>query len=319
MTVATLVVRWVAGDATRVSLTLAAALGIEVRPGQPIAIPGLLLEITGREPGAAGRGGDRLEVVVADPKFDAAPTAEDQAVRTQAPASGERAHAVAADGGTGDVVSGAAAYAATAAGSLATGDDPGTAASEGSGVRSLALGWATVDLDRAAAGWPGIAWIAASRDSLVGASALVGELALAGSPADGTGTTAATPSADARADTMHSAMGAAPTIVLLEPDTEGRLAAALARHGEGPAAVYITLPVAASRTAMARLAVLGARVSSGPGAVRSRDRGRRRTRVEPDPDPRAGRMIPRRRSVSPARTRPGPGNPHPSRRGTIRP
>lgn len=172
MTVATLVVRWVAGDATRVSLTLAAALGIEVRPGQPIAIPGLLLEITGREPGAAGRGGDRLEVVVADPKFDAAPTAEDQAVRTQAPASGERAHAVAADGGTGDVVSGAAAYAATAAGSLATGDDPGTAASEGSGVRSLALGWATVDLDRAAAGWPGIAWIAASRDSLVGASGL---------------------------------------------------------------------------------------------------------------------------------------------------
>lgn len=207
MTVAPLVVRWVAGDATRVSLTLAAALGIEVRPGRPIAIPGLLLEITGHEHGSAGGRGNRLEVVVGDPPFDAAPL-----------------------------------------------DEIGEA--ERSGPRFLALGWATVDLDRAAAEWTGRAWLAAPPDTFLGARTLVGALDPTGSYADTTGTSADTTLPDGRA---------APAIVLLEPDTEGRLAAALARHGEGPAAMYIALSSGAFRTAMARLAVLGVRVSSGRG------------------------------------------------------
>jgi len=33
---------------------------------------------------------------------------------------------------------------------------------------------------------------------------------------------------------------ASPLLVVLEPDTEGRLAASLARHGEGVAAIYVT-------------------------------------------------------------------------------
>jgi hypothetical protein len=37
-------------------------------------------------------------------------------------------------------------------------------------------------------------------------------------------------------------------LIVLEPSTEGRLAAALARHGEGPIAVYVGVPGPASRT-----------------------------------------------------------------------
>ena len=81
------------------------------------------------------------------------------------------------------------------------------------------IGWATVELDRAAAeiaeafmeaGIADPAWARAARDPLLGASARV------------------TGGHDGR-----------PAIVLLEPDTEGRLAATLARFGEGVAAIYL--------------------------------------------------------------------------------
>ena len=79
----------------------------------------------------------------------------------------------------------------------------------------VALGWATVDIDavrrriEADAGFG--AFEAAPRDAHLGARAVVHR------PGDGSGE---------------------PIEVLLEPDTEGRLAASLARHGEGFAAIW---------------------------------------------------------------------------------
>lgn len=77
----------------------------------------------------------------------------------------------------------------------------------------VGIGWATVELDRAArevgGGLPG-AWVTGPPDRLLGASTR-----LRSTGRDGV------------------------TLVLLEPDTEGRLAASLARFGEGVAAVYL--------------------------------------------------------------------------------
>jgi hypothetical protein len=80
------------------------------------------------------------------------------------------------------------------------------------------IGWATVELDRAERELRGALgrtagaepWVRAGRDDGLGAAARLGP------PLDG-----------------------GPRLVLLEADTEGRLAATLARHGEGVAAVYV--------------------------------------------------------------------------------
>lgn len=125
------------------------------------------------------------------------------------------------------------------------------AATRHSGIDTLELagiGWATVELERAArevgaeVGIDPAAWVPAPRDALLGARAWT---ALA--PDDG-----------------------GPAIVLLEPDTEGRLAAALARFGEGLAAVYLRDPVVgasapdrASTTASAQSALGPARLAPG--------------------------------------------------------
>lgn len=80
----------------------------------------------------------------------------------------------------------------------------------------LAVGWATVDLDRAARevgrslGLPGSRFVAAHDSILLGARCRVAVAALDG----------------------------AVSVALLEPFTEGRLAASLARHDEGPIAVW---------------------------------------------------------------------------------
>lgn len=85
-------------------------------------------------------------------------------------------------------------------------------------VRIVGIGWATVELDRAAAqlaaslGLPAGAWVPGSRDTLLGAASRLGP--------------PLTPDG--------------PRLILLEPDTEGRLAASLVRLGEGIAAVYVT-------------------------------------------------------------------------------
>jgi hypothetical protein len=94
------------------------------------------------------------------------------------------------------------------------------------GLQVAGIGWATVELERAAgeldaafqrAGMPKPAWTPVPRDELLGASAW----------------------------SSHEwwptwGQEDAPAIVVLEPDTEGRLAAALARAGEGVRAVYLS-------------------------------------------------------------------------------
>lgn len=90
-----------------------------------------------------------------------------------------------------------------------TGDDDG-------GPAPLAVGWATVELDRAAAELagllvPGETFRDAPDSELLGASCRIGRAATS-------------------------------MIVLLEPSTEGRLAAALARHGEGWCATWTRDP-----------------------------------------------------------------------------
>ena len=76
----------------------------------------------------------------------------------------------------------------------------------------VGIGWATVELDRAARELSAVTrFEAAPRDDALGAAARRAR----------------------RADRTH------PTVILLEPDREGLLAAALARFGEGVAAVYL--------------------------------------------------------------------------------
>ena len=68
-------------------------------------------------------------------------------------------------------------------------------------------------------------------------------------------------------DTLLGARATAsddPRIVLLEPSTEGRLAATLARHGEGPAALYLAVrPLALTATGL--VPALGERPRTGSG------------------------------------------------------
>jgi hypothetical protein len=91
---------------------------------------------------------------------------------------------------------------------------PGAAA----GRTVVALGWATVDADRAAAElierWPGCGpFVPVAPEILLGASCHAGRPITEG--------------------------GLVVGLVLLEPSTEGRLAATLARHDEGPAVLWL--------------------------------------------------------------------------------
>jgi hypothetical protein len=112
-----------------------------------------------------------------------------------------------------------------------------------------AVGWSTVDIERAAAelvpilgSEPRATWRPLPRDSLLGATAR----ALARGDDRERGDT----EPDSGPDT---------TLVLLEPDTEGPLAASLARHGEGLAVIW--LRTTDRRTADANP---GSRAGSGP-------------------------------------------------------
>ena len=93
------------------------------------------------------------------------------------------------------------------------------------GLPIAGVGWATVELERSAgeldaafhrAGMPKPAWEPGTRDELLGASVWL-----------------------SREWWPTWGQDEAPAIVILEPDTEGRLAAALARSGEGVAAIYL--------------------------------------------------------------------------------
>ena len=81
-------------------------------------------------------------------------------------------------------------------------------------IHVAAIGWATVELDRAAASLGaelGTTFEPAARDALLGAS-------------------------------VRRSAREKPRILLLEPDTEARLSGALAKHGEGPIALYVSVP-----------------------------------------------------------------------------
>jgi hypothetical protein len=99
-------------------------------------------------------------------------------------------------------------------------------------ARTVAVGWATVELDRAAL-------------------ELAAELGIA---SDRFGEAVGSPLLGAR---CRLAVGLLPddvAVVLLEPDTEGRLAGRLARFGEGPAAVWLGVADIASAADALRLA-----------------------------------------------------------------
>jgi len=83
----------------------------------------------------------------------------------------------------------------------------------------LALGWSTVELDRAEAGFR-----VAFGDTLIGVT---------DAPGDGL--------LGASCRIVRTGDARVPVIVLLEPATEGRLAASLARLGEGPVAAWLRL------------------------------------------------------------------------------
>ncbi len=97
------------------------------------------------------------------------------------------------------------------------------------GARPHAIGWATVELDRAEAelsvalGLPAGAFGEAASSAALGASGCI-------------------------------AVGVLPdglSLVILEPSTEGRLAGTLARHGEGPAVVWYATGSAATGVGLA--------------------------------------------------------------------
>jgi hypothetical protein len=102
----------------------------------------------------------------------------------------------------------------------------------------IAIGWATVDLDRAvdevgaALALPRERFVHATGTALLGARCRVAE----------------------------NGVGRDLALVLLEPITEGRLAATLARHDEGPAALWVT---GGDATGASRFAA--ARRGSAPG------------------------------------------------------
>jgi hypothetical protein len=92
---------------------------------------------------------------------------------------------------------------------------------------AIAIGWATVDLERAVVD--------------------IGEaLAL---PPGAFETAPSTRSLGARCRVRLDALGTGLALVLMEPETEGRLAATLARHDEGPAAVWLAVTDPAIATA----------------------------------------------------------------------
>lgn len=115
-----------------------------------------------------------------------------------------------------------------------------------SGGRAIAVGWATVDLERAVV-------------ELGAALRLPSERFTAG---------AGTPTLGARCRVAAGVLEGGVSLALLEPSTEGRLAATLARHGEGPAAVWLRVDNLAD--AVAALVSSGTRTSlalAGPFGV----------------------------------------------------
>lgn len=114
----------------------------------------------------------------------------------------------------------------------------------------VAIGWATIDLDRAASS---VLAEARPHDGRATAS-----LSRPGAHWD--------ESLGARSRFLPGHPGGLP-VVLLEPSTEGRLAASLARFGEGPAALYVrvgSVPLRSVAERIGRSGLAVGRVDLGP-------------------------------------------------------
>lgn len=114
-------------------------------------------------------------------------------------------------------------------------------------VRPVAVGWATVDLERTAADLAaadGGTIRPAASDTLLGAATAV-----------------VLPAGHSTAPMPVPG----PALVLLEPASEGRLAAALARWDEGGTVLYLGARNGDLGSALERLAVVGVRTASGHG------------------------------------------------------
>ena len=103
-------------------------------------------------------------------------------------------------------------------------------------VGAVAVGWATVELDRAAR----------ELSDLIGS----GDVFRDAPPSVALG---------ARCRVGSGAAEGGVRIVLLEPDTEGRLSAALARHGEGWVATWVAAPTAPTASPSTDAQLSGAR------------------------------------------------------------
>jgi hypothetical protein len=106
-------------------------------------------------------------------------------------------------------------------------------------LRPVAVGWATVDLDRATHEY------LASGDTAVMAHGFTDELL--------------------GARGRRSAPASTTGVILLEPRTEGLLAAALARRDEGPAVLYLAPVHGELGQSLDRLATAGIRTRRGDG------------------------------------------------------
>ena len=110
----------------------------------------------------------------------------------------------------------------------------------GISLQAVGIGWATVELDRAAtelSSSAGYTVARAERDTLLGATARIGR------------------------------RSGGPLAVLLEPFTEGRLAAFLARHGEAPAALYLAPSEGGLDALLGALAAAGIPTRAGTGPL----------------------------------------------------
>lgn len=109
-------------------------------------------------------------------------------------------------------------------------------AAPGDGVRLVGIGWATVDVARSASELGARRLDPRPPDEALGAHAA----------------RATDFAPDENPEEDRSWLSNGPELVLLEPSTEGRIAASLARFGEGPAALYIASPAARAGAATGR-------------------------------------------------------------------
>jgi hypothetical protein len=137
-------------------------------------------------------------------------------------------------------------------------------------LRTLAVIWATVELERARAelvraGAVRAAEAPAAVEGAAEARASVEGAATGSASAELAVTAVEDPHLGARVLVLPAAEDGAP-VALAEPSTEGRLAATLARHGEGPAGRYVLAPAGldAVRTLAAAAGISISRPAIGP-------------------------------------------------------